>query len=142
MGNSTSTSTSTPPEPVASTTTIDSTNPDPGKQTQRRKKPRNKKFKTLEEEAAYLAKLTTPERAFYHCRKENKAFKKCYSQWWGVAVKGAQLEVDRSECDELMTVYQDCVLAKIAQEREVAGLPSAHPESLVGTFEQDKEDEE
>lgn len=57
-------------------------------------------------------------------------------------MKGAQLEVDRSECDELMTVYQNCVLARIAEERENTDLPSAHPESLVGTFVQEKEDDE
>ena len=98
-------------------------------------KPKKIKFTTKEEESAYLNTLTSPERAFYHCRFEKKKFNKCYRHWWSVAIKGQGQGqgqgtsnhqggggsvgiVDRSDCDELLEEYQDCVLSYLAKEKE------------------------
>lgn len=82
---------------------------------------KNIRFQTDKEEQDYLKSLTSPERAFYHCRREKKKFNKCYAKWWGVAIKGKNAggeAVDRSDCDELLEIYQDCVLKYLAEEKE------------------------
>ena len=72
--------------------------------------------------------LTSPERAFLHCKTEKRAFQRCYSKWWSTSVafdkkgKGDNNEVsskrlDRSDCDELFQTYQDCVLEYLEKER-------------------------
>jgi len=120
--------TSTSKHPLKNITTVGTGNNDGEKDScnnphskssdkKKRRKPKSRRFDTVEEEDQYLSTLSGPERALYHCRKENFLYKKCYSRWWKTAINGEKGDdIDRVDCDVLMQEYQDCVVGYLKKE--------------------------